>query len=344
MTIDVNRLQDVLRVQLRPRVKEIDEQGVYPGDLMKGLGEQGFYSASTADQLVLIREVATVCGSTAFVVWCQAAAIGFVQNGGSEPLKRDLSSDLLAGRVLGGTGISNAMKMYAGMEELRLAGERTATGYRLNGSLPFVSNLGPGHWFGVVFHTGDSQRAMAFVPSDLAGLRMVPVDGYLGLNGTATYSCQFDDVEIPQDYILADPADEWIAKIRPGFVLTQAGMALGLTQASIASMLSLKEKQNTSNRFLKQQPEELEQRLGELRERADHLAQHPAAGKDYFKAVVQVRLDSAYLALDAAQAEMLHAGAAGYAAGSATSRRLRESLFLAVVTPAVKQLEKILQS
>jgi hypothetical protein len=149
-------------------------------------------------------------------------------------------------------------------------------------------------------------------------------------------------VDIPQQYILADTADEWIAKIRPGFLLMQVGLALGLTRASLDQMFELREKQNMANRYLKQQPEELEQRLQLLCDRADRLADDPAGLKEHFKKVVQARLDSAYLAMDAAQAEMLHAGAAGYVAGSSTSRRLRESLFLAVVTPAVKQLEKML--
>jgi alkylation response protein AidB-like acyl-CoA dehydrogenase len=115
MTRQGNRLQALLNQHLRPRVKEIDEQGVYPGDILKLLGQQGYYSFALSDNLELIREVATVCMSTAFVVWCQAAAIRFVHEGNSDDLKRELLPSLLAGEVLGGTGISNAMKYYAGM-------------------------------------------------------------------------------------------------------------------------------------------------------------------------------------------------------------------------------------
>ena len=38
---------------------------------------------------------------------------------------------------------------------------------------------------------------------------------------------------------------------------------------------------------------------------------------------------------------MLHAGAAGYKAGAATERKLRESYFVAIVTPALKHLKKL---
>ena len=47
-------------------------------------------------------------------------------------------------------------------------------------------------------------------------------------------------------------------------------------------------------------------------------------------------------ALAAAQAAMLHCGARGYVANAVAQRRLRESYFVAIVTPAIKQLKKML--
>ncbi|GAC1406766.1 MAG: hypothetical protein NVSMB49_26500 [Ktedonobacteraceae bacterium] len=39
---------------------------------------------------------------------------------------------------------------------------------------------------------------------------------------------------------------------------------------------------------------------------------------------------------------MLHAGASGYRLHSAVERKLRESYFVAIVTPALKHLKKVL--
>jgi len=44
----------------------------------------------------------------------------------------------------------------------------------------------------------------------------------------------------------------------------------------------------------------------------------------------------------AAHAAMLHCGARGYVANGAAQRRLREAYFVAIVTPAIKQLKKML--
>jgi hypothetical protein len=39
---------------------------------------------------------------------------------------------------------------------------------------------------------------------------------------------------------------------------------------------------------------------------------------------------------------MLHTGARGYLQGAAVERKLREAYFVAIVTPALKQLKKML--
>jgi hypothetical protein len=49
---------------------------------------------------------------------------------------------------------------------------------------------------------------------------------------------------------------------------------------------------------------------------------------------------TSHLTLDATRAAMLHAGARAFVDGSVYSRRLRESFFIAIVTPATKHLEK----
>ncbi len=58
--------------------------------------------------------------------------------------------------------------------------------------------------------------------------------------------------------------------------------------------------------------------------------------------MLEARLAVGEAALTAAQAAMLHCGARGYVASAAAQRRLRESYFVAIVTPAIKQLKKML--
>jgi hypothetical protein len=75
----------------------------------------------------------------------------------------------------------------------------------------------------------------------------------------------------------------------------------------------------------------------------DRLAAAPfETDAGYWRAVLQARLAGSELSLTAAQAAMLHCGARGYVTTGAAQRRLREAYFVAIVTPAIKQLKKML--
>ena len=58
--------------------------------------------------------------------------------------------------------------------------------------------------------------------------------------------------------------------------------------------------------------------------------------------MVALRLRAGEASVAAAHAAMLHCGARGYLMSHRAQRRLRESYFVAIVTPATKQLRKML--
>ena len=63
----------------------------------------------------------------------------------------------------------------------------------------------------------------------------------------------------------------------------------------------------------------------------------------YWRRVVALRLRIGDASVAAAHAAMLHCGARGYLKSHRAQRRLREAYFVAIVTPATKQLRKMLQ-
>ena len=91
------------------------------------------------------------CLSTAFCMWCQNALGWYIYASDNEGLKEKLGRRVASGEALGGTALSNPMKAFFGIEQIRLKGRRINGGYLLRGALPFVSNLGEDHYFGAVF-------------------------------------------------------------------------------------------------------------------------------------------------------------------------------------------------
>ena len=101
------------------------------------------------------------------------------------------------------------------------------------------------------------------------------------------------------------------------------------------------------NAFLDDQAEDLAAELAIARRQtydlADELSQpNVKITPDLLREVIKIRIAGSELSLKAANAAMLHAGAMAYLHGSRPARRLREAYFVAIVTPAIKQLKKML--
>jgi hypothetical protein len=143
--------------------------------------------------------------------------------------------------------------------------------------------------------------------------------------------------------VLADPSDAYIKRIRAGFVLLQAGMAFGLIRGCVALMEQVAAPLGHVNKYLDVQPHHLTEQLAAMEAQVERLATTPfEADQVYWRAVIEARLAAGEAAITAAHAAMLHCGARGYVAAAPAQRRLREAYFVAIVTPATKQLKKML--
>ena len=69
---------------------------------------------------------------------------------GNPALGGGLLTNHFSGQALGATGMSNPMKTFAGIETFLLHAKKVEEGYVVHFTLPWVSNLGPDHYFGAV--------------------------------------------------------------------------------------------------------------------------------------------------------------------------------------------------
>lgn len=350
----LQRIRAIVASDLRPRVREIDEDGAYPRDLLQKLGAAGAFAQHRSDAAgspaaglgAAIDAMAVVgeeCLATAFCTWCQDALGWYVENTENAELRRRLQQPTALGSLLGGTGLSNPMKALSGIEKLRLRGRRTEAGWVVNGTLPWVSNLGDGHPFGICFAAEEDQGHLVAAIAQCGGVGVTARQTvrFIALEGTATMSVTFRNAFIPDAMVLADPAQPWIRRIRAGFILLQTGMALGLVRGCLAQMNETGLAPDAINAYLPSGPDALKGQERQLAETIRKLADTPfETDAGYLVSVLQARLRAAELALAAAQSAMLHAGARGYVRGSPASRKLREAYFVAIVTPAMKHLRK----
>jgi len=344
----------IARKDLAPLAADIDSGAVYPADLLRRLGDAGAWgshrpSHGAADLRCAIQSIAAlgeVCGATAFMAWCQNTLVWYAANSDNPALAAGFADGVAAGRILGGTGLSNPMKTFFGIEKLKLKGRKVEGGYMVRGALPWVSNLGPDHFFGTIFEIEDRSGEIVMFLADCSdpAITLQPCKPFLAMDGTGTYGVQFRDVFVSNDLILAEPAGPFVKKIRAGFILLQAGMALGLIKDCIAIMDEVATPLGHINRYLPQQPTDFRELAADLESATMALARDPFnADDDYWRRVVALRLEAGDASVAAAHAAMLHCGARGYLKSHRAQRRLREAYFVAIVTPATKQLRKMLQ-
>lgn len=353
------RLSAIRRIadsSLAPLAEAIDREGHYPKQVLQELAVAGAFSAHlhSHDQpgdlglsIQLIREISRVCGSTGFVAWCQAACGLYLEESGNQALQGELLHRHIRGEGLGGTGLSNPIKAYAGIEKLLLRAIPEADGYRLRGSLPWVSHLQPDGYCGVIAAVEDAdgrsagREIMVLMPGAAPGVELLPCPAFSGMEGTSTFGVRLVDAWIGPERLIAADAAAFLAGIRSVFVLLQCGFALGVIQGAIDSIQAVQACLGHVNCFLEEQAEPLQAEHDALLQTILALSLTPRRrDPSYRLAVLEARARGSELSLKAAQAALLHQGARGYLASSAVQRRIRESHFVAIVTPALKQLRK----
>jgi len=352
-------LKQAIAQKLAPQVSQIDLEGVYPEEFLRHIGGLGAYAQGVAQEyggtgsgvlsaLKAIEMVSATCLSTGFMAWCHNACAWYLQNSDNQFLREEILPQVAKGELLSGTGLSNPMKHFAGIEKIKIIATPCEGGYILNGTLPWVSNIGDQHLFGISAQIeGTDDYLMAIAQGGMQGLELKQDVHFIALEGTNTFRCLFRNAFISHDWILAAPCDRYVEYIKPGFILMQVGMGLGLTQNCIELMRRIDKSKSHVNQFLDDRPEELEGELETLRLKSYRLAEAIGHGrqlvsKEILREVVEARATASELSLRASQSLMLHAGAIAYVHGSVYERRLRESYFVAMVTPALKHLRKVL--
>ena len=349
-------IADIVKDELKPKVVSIDH-GHYTTDILAKLGQAGAFKPHIASMnggetdlfgaISAMADVSRECMTTGFMMWAHDVCCWYIENSDNAWLKTEILPKMVAGEVYGATALSNPMKYFSGIEDLKLSAVETDEGYIINGTLPWVSNLldnSDQHFFGSIFTVKSEvgqKDVMALVPCNLPGLTMKQMVSFAGMEGSGTYALIFDNAFLPKRYLLADPIKPYLTKIKAGFILLQTGMALGVIQGCIDEMHKADLTLAEINAYLDDRPDELQEELDDVKAMIAEIAATPFdSSVDYLRQVLEARLLGSEFAKRAADAVMQHCGAKGYILDAPAQRKQREAYFVIIVTPSIKHLRK----
>jgi acyl-CoA dehydrogenase len=198
--------------EVAPFAVEVDREEKFPKRQMEGLGELGLLGLSIAEEaggagggykdlMVVLEEIAAVCGSTSTVLatHISLSAQTIAKSGNEDQLRRWIP-DMATGKRIGAFALTEP---GTGSDALMLSTTAVQDGddYVLNGTKHFITNAEAAEIF-VVFVTHD--RALRYkgisalvVERDTPGFTIIPQHGKMGMRGSSTAELVFDECRVP---------------------------------------------------------------------------------------------------------------------------------------------------
>ncbi len=213
---DQQMLRDMVRQfvekEAKPTVAERDDQAIWPGALVKKMGELGLLGVAVREEYggagldyvsyaIVIEELSRVDASLGVIASVNNSLVCYgIEKYGSEEQKRELLTSLAAGRTLGAFSLSEP---GAGSDAAaqRTTAVRDGDSYVINGVKNWVTNGDSADTIILMTMTDPSKGVKGItaflIDTHEPGCRVVKVENKLGIR--SAHSCQmaYDDYRVP---------------------------------------------------------------------------------------------------------------------------------------------------
>src|SRR3954454_20301215 len=198
-------IRDVVRAQIQPRAREIDENCEYPRDLYEVMSNEGLLNLSIppayggrcesdVSWCAYVEELAKVSGTVSLMAAYVKLVSLPIMLAGTEEQKQRVIPKLITGETLGSFALSEP-DVGSDPGALQTRAERHGDTWVLNGAKRFIGNAGLSDVYVVFARTGDpgSHGISAFVvPGDADGVSSEKLDT-MGMPGWQLGAPKFED-------------------------------------------------------------------------------------------------------------------------------------------------------
>ena len=241
-------VRDFAASEIAPHAEAWDRDHTFPTDVVLAMGELGLfglvfpeeYGGSGADFTTLclaIEELARVDQSMAITL---EAAVGLGANPifqfGTEEQRQRWLPDLVAGRTLGGFGLTEP---EAGSDAggTRTKADLVDGSWVVNGEKAFITNSGTDitSIVTVTARTGPGEISAIVIPSGTPGFEVQAPYRKMGWHASDTHGLTFTDCRVPEDHLLGQRGAgfrQFLAILDEGRIAI-AALAVGTIQACL---------------------------------------------------------------------------------------------------------------
>lgn len=233
---------------VRPGAKDRDEKSEFSFDLMRQMGELGFFGlpfseewggsgAGTVSYAIAVEEISRVDASLglgfAAHVSLGCSPLYFF---GTQQQKHDYLPPAITGTYLAAFGLTEP---EAGSDAggTTTFAERQSDGWVINGEKCFITNAGHAGYIVATARTSrEHRRISAFIiPQDTPGLSVRCDYNKMGMRSSETCEIHFDQVRVPSDALLGEEGKglHQFLDILDGGRISIGALGVGVAQASL---------------------------------------------------------------------------------------------------------------
>jgi butyryl-CoA dehydrogenase len=213
---DQTRIRDAVREfaeqEIAPGVAERERDEIFPGEIVKKLGEMGIlgmmvpeeYGGAGLDALsyiLAVEELARVCASTAVIMSVNNSVFCYpVEKFGTERQKREVLSEVAAGRSIGAYALTEPQSGSDAANQKTRA-RRDGDEYVLDGAKSWITNAGEAGWYLVMAMTQPEEGTRGItaflVSASDPGVRVGAPEPKMGLRASKTAALYLESVRLP---------------------------------------------------------------------------------------------------------------------------------------------------
>ncbi len=241
--------RDFAETHIRPMIMQWDEDQVFPVELFKKLGEQGFmgilvpekYNGSGLtyqEYITILDEISKVCGSIGLSLAAHnSLCTNHILSFANEAQKEKYLPKLATGEWIGAWGLTET---GSGSDAggLTTVAKKDGDFYVLNGSKNFITHAISSHVAVVIARTGekgDNHGMTAFIiEKDTEGFSAGKKENKLGMRASETACLFFDNCRIHKDQVIGSEGDGFVQalKLLDGGRISIAALSLGIARGA----------------------------------------------------------------------------------------------------------------